>query len=605
VSTTIILMQTTEHTLWSVLSDGTRLIWRFVRRHPVSFSLAVLGAATYAAAIIVASLVIGWVTDTVVIPVLDEGESYAGLLLPAALAILAVALIKAVGIIVRRTSAGYLQLRTRQDIRNDLLDHELALKMSWFNRQSIGDLLAVADSDVDQGTGVLGPLPYATGVILLLVGSFAMITAIDPWIGLGAFIGLMIVVAIDVKGSWVTYRLWEKVQDARGRVSAVAHESFDGALTVKSLGREHYVSDRFRIESDTLRDDLITVNSIWTSYQTVIRALPQAITILLIVVGAVRIGAGVLSPGDLVTVAYLLALLAFPIQLIGFVLWDLAGSQAGWRRIEDVFETREFIGYGQLQASPGGGAAPLASESVEFGYEDGEQILEDLHLDLEAGVTVAVVGPTGSGKSTLTRLLARLWDPDSGDIRIDGRDVRDFAVSELPREVSYVSQEAFLFDDTVAGNITLGDDFSPQEVEMAARLAGAHDFIINLPDGYETALGERGTTLSGGQRQRIALARALIRKPRVMILDDATSAVDPSVEAEILRSLKSAALPSTIVVVAYRPASIRLADQVIFVDRRTILAHGSHGDLLQTVPGYARLVQAYEEDARRMESEAS
>ncbi len=589
----------------SVVRDGARLIWRFVRRHPISFSLAVLGAATYAAAIIVASLVIGWVTDTIVIPVLDEGESYAGLLLPAAVAILGVALIKAVGIVVRRTSAGYLQLRTRQDIRNDLLDHELSLKMAWFNEQSIGDLLAVADSDVDQGTGVLGPLPYATGVILLLVGSLIMITAIDPWIGLGALVGLLFVIVVDIKGSWVTYRLWEVVQEARGKVSSVAHESFDGALTIKSLGREQYVSDRFRVSSDALRDHLIKVNSTWTSYQTVIKALPQAVTIVLIVVGAVRIDAGVLSPGDLVTVAYLLALLAFPIQLIGFVLWDLAGSQAGWKRIEEVFAADDFVDYGGLQAASNGGAAPVHSEKVEFAYATGGKVLQDLDLDLDAGVTLAVVGPTASGKSTLTRLLARLWDPDSGRIRVDGRDIREFALSELPREVSYVSQEAFLFDDTVAGNITLGYEFSTDQVETAARLAGAHEFIQDLPDGYHTELGERGTTLSGGQRQRIALARALIRKPRVMILDDATSAVDPSVEAEILRSLKSAALPSTIVVVAYRPASIRLADEVVYVDEHTVVAHGTHAELLRTEPGYARLVQAYEDDARRMEQEAS
>ncbi len=173
-------MESPELTPWSVLRDGVRLIKRFVRRHPISFAIAVLGAATYAGAIIASSAVIGWVTDTVVIPALDEGDSYSGLLLPAALAVLAVALVKSVGILVRRTGAGYLQLRTRQDIRNDLLEHQMSLKMSWFNRQSIGDLLAVADSDVDQGTGVLGPLPYGTGVVLLLVGSFVMIMLIDP-----------------------------------------------------------------------------------------------------------------------------------------------------------------------------------------------------------------------------------------------------------------------------------------------------------------------------------------------------------------------------------------------------------------------------------------
>ncbi len=399
--------------------------------------------------------------------------------------------------------------------------------------------------------------------------------------------------------------MWEKVQEARGKVSSVAHESFDGALTVKSLGREQYVSDKFGAASDALRDDLIAVNSTWTTYQTVIRALPQAITIALIIVGALRIDAQVLTPGDLVTVTYLLALLAFPIQLIGYVLWDLAGSKAGWVRIEEVFEADDFVGYGNLEASPDSGPAPVTTGSVGFGYEEGVPVFDGLELELRAGVTLAVVGPTASGKSTLTRLLARLWDPDTGDIRLDGRDVRDFAVSELPQEVSYVAQDAFLFDDTVGGNIALGGAFTSDDIRKAARLAGADEFISELPEGYDTALGERGITLSGGQRQRIALARALIRKPRLMILDDATSAVDPSVEADILKSLKAAALPSTIVVVAYRPASIRLADEVVYVDDGRLVAHGTHPDLLQSTPGYARLVQAYEEDARRQEQEAS
>jgi ABC-type multidrug transport system fused ATPase/permease subunit len=413
------------------------------------------------------------------------------------------------------------------------------------------------------------------------------------------------VIAIDIRGSWITYRMWEAVQAARGRVSSVAHESFDGALTVKSLGRESYVSSHFGKESDELRDRLIDVNSTWTTYQTVIRALPQAISIAIIVVGAVRIDAGLLKAGELVTVAYLLALLAFPVQLIGFVLWDLAGSQAGWHRIAAIFRAEDFIRYGDLEASPDAGAAGVSSDSVDFTYDGSAKVFEGLNFDLNPGVTLAVVGPTASGKSTLSLLLARLWDPGTGSIHLDGRDLSQFAGSELPREVSYVAQDAFLFDDTVAGNITLGIEFSNEEIREAATLAGADEFIDVLPEGFETMLGERGTTLSGGQRQRIALARALIRKPRLLILDDATSAVDPSVEAVILRSLKSAALPSTIVVVAYRPASIRLADEVVYVDEKRVVAHGTHGELLASTPGYARLVQAYEEDARRMEQEVS
>ncbi len=598
-------MSSDTTTPWSVLRDGIRLIWRFVKGHPAAFGLAVFGAALFAGAIIASAWVIGRVTDEVIIPILDEGSGPEGLLVPAAAAILTVAVIKAFGIVMRRTSAGWLQFGTRQDVRNELLAHQLSLRMSWLNRQSIGDLLAVADADVDQGTGVLGPLPYATGVSLLLVGTIVMITLIDPWLGLGATIGLIVVVIVDIRGSWITYGLWEKVQQSRGEVAAVAHESFDGALTVKALGRENYVAHHFGIASDVLRDRLIKVNSTWASYQAVIRALPQALIIALLAVGASRIQAGAVTPGDVVTVAYLLALLAFPIQLIGFVLWDLAGSLAGWKRVQAVFDANERMEYGEAMARPGSGAAPIRGETVHFSYDGSGPILEGLDLHLRAGTTLAVVGPTASGKSTLTLLLARLWDPAAGVIHLDDQDLRSFAASELPKEVSYVTQDAFLFDDTVAGNITLGQEFSETEIRAAARLAGAESFIAALPNGLDTQLGERGTTLSGGQRQRIALARALIRKPRLLILDDATSAVDPSVEAEILRSLRSAALPSTIVVVAYRPASIRLADEVVYVDERRVVAHGPHDELLETTPGYARLVQAYEEDARRMAGEAS
>jgi ABC-type multidrug transport system fused ATPase/permease subunit len=582
----------------AVLRDGVKLIGRFVRMHPVAFALAVVGAAAYAGAILLASWVVGWTTDNVIIPVLDEGQE-PDLLLMAGLVIFGVSVFKAVGIVLRRTSAAYLTGATRRDIRNRLLAHQLTLKLSWFNRQAIGDLLAVADADTDQGTGVLGPLPYACGVSLLLVGTVVLITSIDVWLGVGAVVGLAVAIVIDVHGSWITFGLWEEAQKHRGIVSSIAHESFDGALTVKSLGQEAHVSDQFGVASDDLRDRIITVNSTWTKYQVIMRALPQMLIIVLMVVGAARVTADAVSAGDIVTIAYLLTLLAFPIQLIGFVLWDLAGSLAGWRRVQTVLDADDHVAWGSHTASADNGAAPRSGRTVGISY-DADPVLSDLDLDLRAGTTLAVVGPTASGKTTLGLLLARLWDPDSGSIHIEGRDLRQFARSELPKEVAYVSQNAFLFDASVRENVTLDGAFSDDEVARALRLARAADFVSELANGLDTELGERGTTLSGGQRQRLALARALIRKPRLLILDDATSAVDPSVEAEILRALKSAELPSTIVVVAYRPSSIRLADEVVYVDQKRILAHGRHDDLVETEPGYARLVKAYEEEARRL-----
>jgi ABC-type multidrug transport system fused ATPase/permease subunit len=301
----------------------------------------------------------------------------------------------------------------------------------------------------------------------------------------------------------------------------------------------------------------------------------------------------------MVSVAYLFSLSAVPVRLVGYVIWEMASSLAGWERVAEVLTVDEKVPYGDVRATMATAGADLDSLEIAFSYGGTAPILTGVDLEVESGKTLAVVGATGSGKTTLVLLLARLWDPDTGTISIDGRDLRSFARSELAGEIAYVPQAAFLFDDTVRGNITLGADVSHDIVEDAARAAGAHEFISQLPSGYDTRIGERGTTLSGGQQQRLALARALVRSPRLLLLDDATSAVDPSVEAEILRRLTKAELPSTVVLVAYRRASIMLADQVVFIEHGRVVAHGSHNELLATSPGYARLLRAYEEDALR------
>ncbi|MDH3729793.1 MAG: ABC transporter ATP-binding protein/permease [Acidimicrobiia bacterium] len=586
-----------------VLSDGFAHVGRLLRAHKWAFALAASGAIAFATAIVAAAVVIGRVSEELIIPVLDGGEPLGRRWVGAVVAIGAVALFKGFGIILRRTAAGWLQFRSQADMRYRLISHQLGLKLSWFNRQSTGDLLAVTETDARQATFILAPLPFATGATVLLVITTVIVTAIDVWMGLLAIGALVLTIVIDVFGTRRVFADFEKVQQTRGKVSGLAHESFDGALTVKSLGREDFETERMRKASDGLRDDIIVVTKIWAFYRSIVESLPTATIIVLLVLGVARINGGDLTPGDLVTITYLVSLLTWPIRMIAFVLWDMSESLAGWRRVERILEVDEFVEHGRLIATPADTGAVVAGDEVAFGYLPDERILSEVRWDIPAGRTIAVVGATGSGKSTLAMLLARLWDPDTGEIKIDGRDLRAFARSELPREVAFVAQESFLFDDDVTGNIALGGKSGSEAVEAAARLAVADEFIGELPQGFGTQLGERGTTLSGGQRQRIALARALVRRPRLLILDDATSSVDSSVETEILRGLRRADLPATVVIVAHRRSSIMLADEVVFLAGGRITAHGTHAELLASEPGYARLLEAYEEDLARRDEE--
>lgn len=343
----------------AVLGEGLRLVARYARRRRGSFLLAVAGAALYAAAIIAASRVIGWVTDTAILPVLGEGEPIDGRLRIVVAVIIGVAVWKASAIVVRRTSAGHLQLRTQQDVRENLIEHLLRLELRWFGRQSVGDLLAVTDNDARQATGVLSPFPFASGVSLLIVGTVVLTFVLDPWLGLTTLIGLGAIVAVEVRAAVRVYPAWEGIQTQVGEVSRVAHESFDGALTVKALGREQYEIDRMEQVSDELRDRIVRVNVQWESYRVLITAMMPALSLAVLAMGAIRVDAGAVTPGDVVSALYLFGLLTFPVQLIAFVLFDMAASIPAERRVQSVLTVDEIVEYGSDVARTETGPAPI------------------------------------------------------------------------------------------------------------------------------------------------------------------------------------------------------------------------------------------------------
>ena len=574
---------------------AVQLIRRQLGRARREFGYGLAGTVVYAVMTIASSYVIGWVTDSVLIPAVEEGEVAVAALAGAGGAVLGVAVLKAAGVSGRRAGAYAAQYRLQARDRVEVTDRFLELPISWHRRHPTGELLSNVNADAEAASAVAAPLPMAFGVVVMLVVTGVLLVVTDPFL---AIIGFTVLPAIAIANLGYQRRMrviMAESQQLRAEVSEIAHESFDAALVVKTLGREDAEVDRFEVSSDSLRDNMVAVGKLRAVFDPVMEALPNIGILAVLYIGTQRVGEGALSAGSLVTFAYLFRLVAMPMRVFAWLLSDMPRSIVGWQRIERVLEADEDIRYGSARLDSAGGAS-AGLDSVSYHYPDDDSFerrgIDSVSLHVPSGATVALVGPTGSGKSTIAHLLVRLFDPDAGRVILDGIDVTSIDRGVLARTASLVFQEAFLFDDTVRANITLDEPFERAEVEEAARLARAHDFISALPEGYETVIGERGASLSGGQRQRIALARALVRRPRLLVLDDATSAVDPAVESRIIDGL--ATLDTTVVIVAYRRSSILLADRVVFVDDGRVVGTGRHEELYASLPEYAALIDAYE-----------
>jgi ATP-binding cassette, subfamily B, bacterial len=574
---------------------GLRIIGTYIRMHPRPFTIAVTGSAVYAAMTVASTVVLGKITDRVLTPAFAGGVNARTAWL-GAVAIMAVAILRAAGIVTRRFFAGMTSARVSATLRTRIVDRYQELPLAYHRSHPTGELMAHAEADVLAATDVLHPLPYSCAVVLLIVFALVALILTDPFM---ALIGIALLPGLTILNRYYMARVEgpaQRAQERIGDVSAVAHESIDGALVVKTLGRERSEVDRLAERASKLRDERITMGRLRAAFEPAFEALPNLGIVILVGIGSWRVSTGAITEGTLVQFISLFLLLAFPMRLIGFMLSDIPRAVVGWGRLQEVFEAPVTLRTPSQGLEPPAGPIGLSVRGVSFTYPDADApVLSELTFDVRPHESVAIVGSTGAGKSTLVTLLDRLADPDSGRISLGGVDLRTMSAEGLRRDVAVVFQESFLFATSVRENIALGLDVSDDDVRAAARLARAHDFIMSLPDGYDTVMGERGVTLSGGQRQRVAIARALVRRPRLMIMDDATSAVDPTVESAILDGLRRD-LQTTLVIVAYRVSTISLADRVLFLDGGRIVAEGTHRQLLSH-PDYDAMVRAYERGA--------
>jgi ABC-type multidrug transport system fused ATPase/permease subunit len=491
----------------------------------------------------------------------------------------------------RRIISGRQALAVEYDMRDELYSHFLRLSFGFYDRSQTGQLMSRATIDLQSVRFFLGygliffaqhvvTVVVVTAVLFFYSWQLALVAlAITPVIALTAF-----------RYSHVSHPVLRDVQQSLADVSTVAEESITGVHVVKSFAQEERRTEQFGEAANAVFSKTLAANRQRALYVPLLTFLPQLAQALVLLAAGRMVISGSLSLGAFFAFNLLLAMLVMPLRMLGMWIGQAQRAIAAGERIFQILDEPEEISDRPNARPLPAGPGRVLFEHVSFGYDPERPVLESVDLDIPAGRTIALIGPTGSGKTTLAALVPRFYDTTAGRVLVDGVDVRELLRRSLRREIGVISQDPFLFSASIRDNIALGMPAAPADaVEDAAIAAQAHDFILELPHGYDTVVGERGITLSGGQRQRIAIARALLIDPRILVLDDATASVDATTEARIRAGLREVMRGRTTIIIAHRLSTIALADEIVVLDHGRITARGTQSELLDASPVFREI----------------
>ena len=555
-----------------------------------NFSIAIICALAWSGLVVVQPYLIKKVIDDSILPNRPE------LMITLLSYILLAGYVRAFSIGIRRYVGMEVSYNVEAGIRNNIFSHMQKLDFSFHDRVPTGDLMARGTGDASQVRMSFGIAPLATAnIVLLFILSFTLLN-ISLLLGSIILISIPVILSMASKFAAKAITISTRVQEAQANMTTEVEELLGGIRVVKAFGKEESASDRVDKATESIFDSSMDLLKLRSTFVPLFELIPMAVSMLVLVIGGYLTINDSISLGDFVAFTQYIILLVWPLRITAWFLSEIPRSVAAANRILDLLdEEPRIIDNNNLIDLSSEGAGEIVFEEVKFRYGV-DQVLNGASFIIKPGKTVAIVGATGSGKSTLAYLLPRLYEASSGTIKIDGVDIKDVSLQQLRKRISIAFEESFLFSSTAQENIAIGSEVLEEaEVRSASVVAHADDFISDLPDGYNTEVGERGYGLSGGQRQRIALARAILRKPKILILDDAMSAVDASTEENIRNELKTVLGQTTTLIITNRVPTIEMCDEVIFLEDGKVKAQGSHEELKANEASYKSLMLDSEE----------